>query len=885
MLARSFSIFAASLAVASLDGAPLVRVALSGASGFQSIQKAVDSAPPGARIEIAEGVFRENLTIDKAVTLVGAGIGRTIVELPGDTEPTMEAHWNKLLERFDSMTMEEIGAEFKQRRDRASEDPFQIRGKHRVRIEGVEFVWAGPKSVNPAAIEHLLDISEADVVVRESAFIGSPANGVRIRADANCDMEACLIAGNWNVGVTVGAKASPVRKVRIADCDIRNNQRSHIVIYYDACEVRIERNLLHGSAWFGIRTGGTNTVISGNAIYDNARTGFYAVGSAVTAANNLFFNNQFGGISCWGGNRDLIVGNTFVNNGTSGVYGGYGVSCIGDARPTIRDNIFVEHGYAIQSTFSGGMKRETAPIGQPEIGRNLYWKNGTNIVSVAPVRNQDKGVIVTAVSTSPESMAEYDPEVWIGRKREFALPADSRARREGLGALDLPPLLSPHPLRDREKAILPEGEDWGFQAWKKPPGPDSRDFEKRLMTLFAEKQLAAKRPQVSYLEAFKDLHTTLGRQYQSFKLKGIDWAEVGKKLIPRAEKVKDEREFGLLVYELVARLEDSHATVSKGLVDPPAVEFPQWDPGLACLLDDRGKPVVYHVDPGKSAERAGVKIGMTIVSVNGRPAAEVIEETMAQAKRYSGYSSERYLSYHATQWFLRQMEKGTRVKIVAEDLAGARRSLDLSATEGVRYLPRRPVALEGIRDSANVDWTMLENGMGLIYVRRIRNDLIAQLDKAVAELKGVRGLIIDVRGNSGGGFEFDRAHRNFVADKTEEPERPRFTGPMALLIDSRCISAGEGWASWFIANQRARVFGTATAGASARKTTYELKNKLFKVTFPVKPYKGYLDRIIEHRGLEPDVAIRQTAKDLAAGRDTVLEAAAAWLDKQIPAAR
>ena len=31
---------------------------------------------------------------------------------------------------------------------------------------------------------------------------------------------------------------------------------------------------------------------------------------------------------------------------------------------------------------------------------------------------------------------------------------------------------------------------------------------------------------------------------------------------------------------------------------------------------------------------------------------------------------------------------------------------------------------------------------------------------------------------------------------------------LALLIDERCISAGEGWASWFIANKRARTFGT-----------------------------------------------------------------------------
>jgi len=216
--------------------------------------------------------------------------------------------------------------------------------------------------------------------------------------------------------------------------------------------------------------------------------------------------------------------------------------------------------------------------------------------------------VTTEVSPSPEVAVVYDPGIWIGGRREFSLAAEARARKDGFGALDLPALNSIHPLREQEQAILPDGDDWDFQKWKKPPGPDSREFEKRLMALVAEKQLAVKRPKVSYLDAFKDLHSTLGQKYKSFKLKDIDWKAVGDELIPRAAKVKDDREFGLLCYELVARLEDSHAYVGKGLIDPPAVEVPRWDPGLACLIDDRGKPVVYHVDPGKSADRAGIEI-------------------------------------------------------------------------------------------------------------------------------------------------------------------------------------------------------------------------------------------------------------------------------------
>ena len=116
-----------------------------------------------------------------------------------------------------------------------------------------------------------------------------------------------------------------------------------------------------------------------------------------------------------------------------------------------------------------------------------------------------------------------------------------------------------------------------------------------------------------------------------------------------------------------------------------------------------------------------------------------------------------------------------------------------------------------------------------------------------------------------------------MTDDESEHDQPKFKGPIVMLTDARCISAGEGWASWFIANKRAHVFGQATAGASARKIVYTLTNDLYKVRYPVKAYKGYLDRPIERRGLEPDVPVKQNASDLAAGRDTVLRAAKRYL--------
>jgi len=385
--------------------------------------------------------------------------------------------------------------------------------------------------------------------------------------------------------------------------------------------------------------------------------------------------------------------------------------------------------------------------------------------------------------------------------------------------------------------------------------------------------------EVSYADAFRDLYDALGRYYPCFALKAIDWPAVGKELLPKADEVKTDDEFGLLCLELVARLQDSHASLLPARARLPQPPFPQWDPGFACLLDDRDRPVVYYVDAGGPAKDAGVAVGMTLVKLNGVPVADAMESWMKEMTRYVGYSSNRYLRYQSARMFCRQMTQGQVVEVELERLDGELVTFKLHCTLGVRYLPRLPVPISGISDSANVSWTKLNGDIGYIYVRRIAGDLVERLDRAVGELKDAKGLIVDVRGNSGGGFDASRALRNFAPDDGQEPDRPRFHGPMAVLLDARCISAGEGWASWFIAEGRARTFGETTAGASSRKTTYPLKNGLYRVQFPVKAYTGFLDRPIELRGLEPDVPLRQSARDLAVGRDTVLEAAKKYLQE------
>ncbi len=391
----------------------------------------------------------------------------------------------------------------------------------------------------------------------------------------------------------------------------------------------------------------------------------------------------------------------------------------------------------------------------------------------------------------------------------------------------------------------------------------------------------------AYVRACHDLHAHLGQVYPNFALKAIDWEKVGRELLPRVEAVETEKQFGLLVEELVARLEDSHALVLEGTATPPNPGMPEWDGLGACLIDDRGRPVVYCVSERIPAWKAGVRVGMTVVSVNGVSAEEEMKRWMNRQRTYVGYSSERYLRYDAARFFHRQQNRGDTVRLELEDLTGRRLVVTLSSDYRGWYIPRLPVPRMGIEDGgADVQWVKLERGIGYIHVRRIRQRLEVSLDQALNSLGDIRGLIIDVRGNSGGGFDPSTAFQNFDQAKGAEAkgaeakrQSPHYDGPIALLIDERCISAGEGWTSWFVAKKRARLFGTTTAGASSRKETYALTNGLYKVVIPVKAYTGFLDRPIERRGIEPDVEVRCNAEDLAQGRDTVAEAAARWLEK------
>lgn len=106
--------------------------------------------------------------------------------------------------------------------------------------------------------------------------------------------------------------------------------------------------------------------------------------------------------------------------------------------------------------------------------------------------------------------------------------------------------------------------------------------------------------------------------------------------------------------------------------------------------------------------------------------------------------------------------------------------------------------------------------------------------------------------------------------KTTQPKPGAYTGKIFMLIDKDCGSAGEDFAMQFKDNQRATLVGEATAGGFGQAAYFDLGDGMSiwvgteRDTYPD-------GQALEGVGVEPDISIPQTIDDLKTGRDGVLE--------------
>ncbi|MCJ7586724.1 MAG: S41 family peptidase [Candidatus Aminicenantes bacterium] len=164
-----------------------------------------------------------------------------------------------------------------------------------------------------------------------------------------------------------------------------------------------------------------------------------------------------------------------------------------------------------------------------------------------------------------------------------------------------------------------------------------------------------------------------------------------------------------------------------------------------------------------------------------------------------------------------------------------------------------------------------------LETKKDRYDLFRFTDVPAKEVEELPKV---VRKNARGWFDV-LIHPNLGL---QQPQSPRFTGKVAILLNGSSFSATGESTSLFHYHKKAVFFGEEcgsgyygnTSGFMAMAT---LPNTKIQVRIPLILYTMAVDGYPKDRGIVPDVPVTPTIEDLLAGRDPVMDRALEFLEK------
>lgn len=379
------------------------------------------------------------------------------------------------------------------------------------------------------------------------------------------------------------------------------------------------------------------------------------------------------------------------------------------------------------------------------------------------------------------------------------------------------------------------------------------------------------------------------------KDKKLPWKKISKTFIKDAAKAKDHSEYCRLLFRLLARLEDGHATVLPGPNAPKDITaFPEFakhtGAGIHLVrIDDK----IYIKTTKKTARSAGLEVGMEVVSVNGKKVMKWLAERVAIHRDYKSFSTNQHAEFFALQGGL-TAKKGDRWKLVVKNKKGKTKKKTLTFdranqfSEGPAFFPKDVQTSK----QGNVHFGHTEKGYGYIHIRRCKGTVVSEVDQALAALGQIKGLVLDFRGNSGGGFDHAELMGRFVpkgktisfnsSSRYKSAGPVNYAGPIVVIVDGTVVSAGETASGMFKEDGRGYMIGSSpTAGMSSSKQEIELPSGLFKLKVSVYSNKKRFNggKGIEGIGVPPHELVQFDPKDLQSGIDTLTKKAEELLAK------
>jgi F-box protein 11 len=269
-----------------LVGGTLV-VSQQGGGQFATIGEAVRAAQPGSRIQVGKGTYRESLTIDKQLEIVGNGpAAQVILEGSGGTCVTVNTDQPVLLR---GLTLRGIDGP----KDKAGFALQVTRGP--CELDGCDLTAGAFPAV-------AVNGPDAHPTLRHCTIHDGREAGVSVWEKARAQLEDCDVSGNTGAAVMVqqGAQAS------LVSCRLHGGKREGMAVL-DGGQATLERCDLFGNAGANVEVKGGQAVLKRCRIHDGKGAGLYLHQTAKATVDDCDIEtNALAGIEVEGDSTPLV---------------------------------------------------------------------------------------------------------------------------------------------------------------------------------------------------------------------------------------------------------------------------------------------------------------------------------------------------------------------------------------------------------------------------------------------------------------------------------------------------------------------------------------------------------------------------------------------------
>ncbi len=375
---------------------------------------------------------------------------------------------------------------------------------------------------------------------------------------------------------------------------------------------------------------------------------------------------------------------------------------------------------------------------------------------------------------------------------------------------------------------------------------------------------------------FGELWQLVADRYVYEDYRGLDWSAIRDEYGARVLD-GDTNAFYDTLSELIRRFDDDHSnfqTPQQVAEDLARFEGDQRYVGIGALVRETDEGVLLtRIASASPAERAGLRPFDVVTHIDG------IDVLDAEAIGPNGPIAR-----------VRGIE-GTPVVLTIRRGDGA--AFDVTVIRGVIPGDAFPVVELTVLPQPGY-FVLLLDTFNINDLETLIRDALAPLD----DVTPINGLIIDVRGNSGGRVDYlldtvalfvdggsigvTRSRATSVRDLLIPDDRriPALRDvPIAILIGDGTASAGEMFAAGMRANQRALLVGQPTSGNTENIVPHDFSDgsRLWLAEYVYLPPDGVS---IEDVGVQPDCALEASYWEYALESDPHVLLAIALLEQQ-----